>query len=171
MARTISRLLNNIVLRLNRIPNEALKTYRLLIALWLADVAKAYFIIGHYLRLKRAITIVVLRKDGKADYSLLESYWFIALKNTLSKILERVIAEYIADTAEEYALLPQSQMGARKNRSTLSALTLLAYTIKTAWAIWKDFVVSMLSLDISGAYNNIPHKRLLYILRTKGFPK
>jgi len=29
----------------------------------------------------------------------------------------------------------------------------------------------MLSLDISGAYNNVPHKRLLYILRAKGFPE
>ena len=32
MAKTISRLLNNTVLRLDRILNEALKTYRLLIA-------------------------------------------------------------------------------------------------------------------------------------------
>jgi hypothetical protein len=32
MARTISRLLNNIVLGPDRIPNEALKTYRPLIA-------------------------------------------------------------------------------------------------------------------------------------------
>jgi hypothetical protein len=29
----------------------------------------------------------------------------------------------------------------------------------------------MLSLDISGAYNNIPYDRLLYIFRTKGFLK
>ena len=60
-------------------------------------------------------------------------------------------------------------MGARKNHSILLALTLLASTIKTAWAIQKDFVVLMLSLDISGAYDNVPHERLLYILRTKGF--
>jgi hypothetical protein len=60
-------------------------------------------------------------------------------------------------------------MGARKNRSTLSALTLLAATIKSAWAMRRDFVVLMLSLDISGAYNNVPYKRLLHILRAKGF--
>jgi len=53
----------------------------------------------------------------------------------------------------------------------LLALILLATTIKTAWAMRKDFVVLMLSLDISGAYNNIPHERLLYILRAKGFLK
>jgi len=77
--------------------------------------------------------------------------------------------DHIADTVEEYALLPQSQIGARKNRLTLLALILLATTIKTTWAIRKDFIVLILSLDISGAYNNIPYKRLLYILRVKGF--
>jgi len=33
----------------------------------------------------------------------------------------------------------------------------------------RDFIVLMLSLDISSAYNNISHKRLLYILKVKGF--
>jgi hypothetical protein len=33
----------------------------------------------------------------------------------------------------------------------------------------RDFIVLMLSLDISSAYNNISYKRLLYILRVKGF--
>ena len=51
MARTISGLLNNIVLGLDKILNKALKAYRLLIVLWLADVAKACFVIGYYLRL------------------------------------------------------------------------------------------------------------------------
>ena len=105
MAKTISCLLNNIVLRLNGIPNEALKTYRPLIIPWLADVAKACFIIGYYLRLKKAIIIVVLYKESKADYLLLKSYCLIILKNTLSKILKRVITKYIADTAKKYALL------------------------------------------------------------------
>ena len=33
----------------------------------------------------------------------------------------------------------------------------------------RDFIVLILSLDISGAYNNVPYKRLLYILKLKGF--
>jgi len=105
MARTISRLLNNILLGLDRILNKALKTYRLLIALWLVDVAKVYFIIGYYPRLGRAIIIIILYKEGKADYLFLGSYRPIALENTLSKILERVIADYIVDMAKEHALL------------------------------------------------------------------
>src|SRR6266481_1261406 len=95
MARIISRFLNNIVLGLDRIPNEALKTYGPLIVPWLADVARVYFIIGYYLRLKRAIITVILYKEGKADYLLLRSYRPITLENTLSKILKRVIVDYI----------------------------------------------------------------------------
>jgi hypothetical protein len=69
------------------------------------DIAKVYFIIGYYPRLKRTIIIYILYKEGKADYLLLRSYWFIILKNTLSKILEKVVVNYIADIAEKYTLL------------------------------------------------------------------
>ena len=47
----------------------------------------------------------ILYKEGKVDYLFLGSYRLIALENTLSKILERVIADRIADIAKEYALL------------------------------------------------------------------
>ena len=51
------------------------------------------------------IIMFVLRKKGKVDYLLPKSYRPIALENTLSKILKRVVVEYIADIAKEYALL------------------------------------------------------------------
>ena len=60
-------------------------------------------------------------------------------------------------------------MGARKQRSTLSALELLTESIQTVWAAKKK-VVLVLGLDITGAFDNVSHKRLLWILRKKGFP-
>ena len=105
IARIISRFLNNIVLELKRILNKALKTYRLLIVLWLTDIAKICIVIGYYLRFRRAIIIFILYKKGKADYLFLGSYGPIALENTLSKILKRVIVDYIVDIAKEYTLL------------------------------------------------------------------
>jgi hypothetical protein len=108
MARTIGRLSNNTALGLDGILNEALKTCEPLIVLWLADVARACFAIGYYPRLERVMTMFVLCKEGKADYSFPGSYRPIALENTLSKILERVVADCIADIAEEHALLLQS---------------------------------------------------------------
>ena len=47
----------------------------------------------------------VLYKEGKANYLFLGSYRPIALENTLSKILKRVIADCITDTARKHALL------------------------------------------------------------------
>jgi hypothetical protein len=105
MTKTISCFLNNTVLGLDEILNKALKTCRPLIVLQLTDTAKVYFTIGYYLRLSRAIIIFVLYKEGKADYLFLGSYRPITLENTLSKILERVVANYIADIAKEYTLL------------------------------------------------------------------
>ena len=39
--------------------------------------------------------MIILRKEGKADYLFLGSYRPIALENTLSKILKKVIADRI----------------------------------------------------------------------------
>ena len=57
------------------------------------------------MRLKRAITIFILYKEGKADYLFLRNYRSIALKNTLSKILEKVIVDRIVNMAEKHTLL------------------------------------------------------------------
>ena len=106
MAKTINHFLNNTVLKLNRILNKALKTYRPLIVLQLINIAKIYFIISYYPRLKKAIIIFILRKKGKVNYLFLESYCSITLKNTLNKILKKVIVDYIVDIAKEHVLLP-----------------------------------------------------------------
>ena len=89
------------------------------------------FAIGYYLRLKKVIIIFVLRKESKINYLLLGSYRLIALKNTLNKILKRVITECIANIVKEYALLLQSQIRAKKNHLTLSAFILFISIIKT----------------------------------------
>ena len=43
----------------------------------------------------KEIIIVILWKANKKDYSLLGSYWLVALKNMLGKILEKIVVEYI----------------------------------------------------------------------------
>ena len=61
-------------------------------------------------------------------------------------------------------------MGARKQRSTLSAIGLVTVCVEAAWKAQPGCAVSMLSLDLSGAFDNVPHDRLLDILKRKGFP-
>ena len=95
MAKTISCFLNNIIWGLDKILNKVLKTCGLLIVFWLTDIAKIYFVIGYYPRLRRAIIIYILYKEGKVDYLLLKSYYLIVLKNTLNKVFKRVIVDRI----------------------------------------------------------------------------
>jgi hypothetical protein len=116
-------------------------------------------------------TTIVLKKEQKADYSLPGSYRPIALENTLAKLLEKVVADKITAAVEEHNLLPWNQMGARKQRSTLSAIDLLVSTIQTAWKAKKGTVVSMLSLDLSGAFDNVSHERLLWTMSNLGLPQ
>lgn len=77
----------------------------------------------------------------------------------------------MTSVTEEHELLSWNQMGGRKRRSTLSAIDLLTACVETAWKTRPGCVVSILSLDISGAYPSVSHIRLLGVLREKGFPQ
>jgi hypothetical protein len=116
-------------------------------------------------------TTVVLKKEQKADYSLPGSYRPIALENTLAKLLEKAVADKTTAAVEEHNLLPWNQMGARKQRSTLSGLDLPVSTIRTAWKARRGTVVLMLSLDLSGAFDKVSHKRLLWTMSNLGLPQ
>ncbi|KAF7174639.1 hypothetical protein CNMCM6106_000223 [Aspergillus hiratsukae] len=76
-------------------------------------------------RVVRQARTVVLKKPRKESYNQAKSWIPIALLNTLGKVTEAVTARYLQDLAESHSLLPETQMGARRNRSTELALDLL----------------------------------------------
>jgi Reverse transcriptase (RNA-dependent DNA polymerase)/Endonuclease-reverse transcriptase len=154
----------------DEIPNEVLKILGPTIEQDLARAISKAFAEGSLPARFNESTTVALRKEGKGDYTLTGSYRPIALENTLAKLVEKALANRITSAAEEHTLLPWNQMGARKDRSTLSAIGLVTTCVETAWAAKPGSVVSMLSLDLAGAFDNVSHERLLAILRKKGFP-
>ena len=79
------------------------------------------------------------------------------------------MAQRLSSLAEQHRLLLDSQMGNRKDRSTEAALELLLEQIHTVWSS-KKHAASVLSLDISGAFNTVNHTRLLDNLRKKQVP-
>ena len=155
----------------DEIPNEALKAGAEALAGPLAVICQWCFQRGHHPRNMRDSTTLVLRKEGKTDYSLPGSYRPIALEDTVSKVFEILIARRLTVAAEANNLLPDTQMGARKQRSTTTALALRTETVHAAWAQDKGNIVSMLSLDLSGAFDKVSHARLLWIMRRKGLPE
>ena len=114
---------------------------------------------------QRSIT-VVLRKQGKSDYQLAKSYRPVALLNTLGKFLESVVARRISYAVETEGLLPRTHLGGRRGISTDHAIHIIIDRIKTSWGKGKP-VVSLLMLDVSGAYDNVSHARLLHNLKKR----
>ena len=96
---------NNKALGLDGIPNKVLKTVCLDLAEPLAEAISKYLAVGTLLELYKKLTIVVLRKDRKRNYSLPSSYRPIVLENTLAKLVEKIVTNHIATAAEEHALL------------------------------------------------------------------
>jgi len=68
----------------------------------LTEIASYCFINRIILKSLKEFIIMVLRKEGKKDYSLLGSYRLISFENTLVKVLEKYIINIILEAAEEY---------------------------------------------------------------------
>ncbi len=129
--------------------------------------------IGYHPRHFKEASTVILKKPKKTDYSEPKSYRPITLLDTLGKALEAIISRKLNDMAEEYELLPSQQMGARRKRSVETALETLTEAVHTVWNHGKNGggkVVSLLSLDVAGAFDNVSHERLLQNLQTKRVP-
>ena len=82
--------------------------------------------------------------------------------------MEAIAATRLSELAEKENLLPEMQIGFRKSRSTETASFLLTSQLEK---IWKEgMVASLLSLDISGAYDRVLPEVLKKILERKGIP-
>jgi len=168
---TLAKLPNKKAPGPDEIPNEALKLVRKTISPGLSRVLTDFFKLSEIPQSLKESTTIALRKEGKGDYTLPGSYRPITLENTLAKLVEKIVAEILTNIAEKHNLIPWNQMGARKRRLTLSAIKLLIGCIQTAWKTKKFKVVTLLSLDLAGAFNNVSHTRLLHILFKKNVPR
>jgi hypothetical protein len=102
-----------------------------------------------------------LKKPGKGDYSAPRAWQPIAFLNTLGKVLKSVITQQIVSLSEKHNLLPAQHMGACLSRSIHTTLDSLVQQIHTTWQN-KDGVATLLSLDITGAFNRVVPVRLLH---------
>ena len=112
--------------------------------------------------------IIPLKKADR-DYRMASSYRPISLLPILGKALESLMAERISYLTEEKHLLPNTHFGARKLRSTTQALTYLQESIFDSWRCCR--VVSFVTFDVKGAYNNIATKPLLQRMRERQIPE
>lgn len=81
------------------------------------------------------------------------AYRPISFLPTLSKTMEYLIAQEIAQISDAYNLLPGNHFGSLKCKNTLDALVVLQEKINQAWRDKK--VLSLVTFDVQGAFNGI----------------
>ena len=136
----------------------------------LSSLVEASFTLAYYPRRFRAARVVVIPKPNKTTQQReTPGGWRpIALLSAVGKIFEAIIAERITAAAEKAGVLPDGQMGNRKSRSTELAAKVVELVARVSWD--RESLASLLLLDIMGAFDTVNYRRLLHILRKKGFP-
>ncbi len=97
-----------------------------------------------------------------------QSYRLIQLLEVIGKVLEQVQARQLAYIAAKYKLIPPTHFGEVPGKSAQDALLIMMNDVETAWHHNK--VVSMLTYDITGFFDTIPHSYLIETMCTLHIP-
>jgi hypothetical protein len=123
---------------------------------------------GLYYNPWRQFMTVILHKPGKPNYNMPKAYRPIALLNTMAKLLSVVVSKQLMFYAEKYTLLPANHFRGRVKRNAMDMVHLLVHWIRGEWR--KGKVVSVLFLDIKGAFPNTVNDQLIHNLRSRKVP-
>jgi hypothetical protein len=147
------------------IPNRVLHWVLPVIDIYLTNLFNACLHAGYNPRHFQVSVTTVLRKPGKSKYTEPKAFRPVALLNTIGKALESVVAQRLSYAVERFRLLPKNHLGGRRGISCEHVLQIVVDRITKAWQ--KGRSVSLLLLDVSGAYDNVSHRRLLHNLRKR----
>jgi hypothetical protein len=86
----------------------------------------------------------------------------------MAKVLIAVIAENLSRVIEQHQLLPKTHFGGCPGQLTSDAIHYMIDRICTAWR--DNMVVSVLFLDVEGAFPNVVTTKLIHNLRLRRIP-
>jgi ribonuclease HI/endonuclease/exonuclease/phosphatase family metal-dependent hydrolase len=150
------------------IPNVVLQRCVDILSTRLTRIFRAVMELDTYYDPWKEFTTVVLRKPGKPNYEVPKAYRPIALISTTAKVLTSIVAESLSRLVERHHLLPKTHFGGRPGRSTVDAVQYLIHKICSTWRSNK--VVSILFLDVEGAFPNAVTARLIHNLKRRRIP-
>ncbi len=162
--RTIMGLRNTGALGDDAVPVGVLKEMAPALAAPMAHLARRSLTVGWFPSAFKIANVVPIIKKGK-DPSLPASYRPVSLLPVLSKVLESLVQQQLSPYLS--SLLPTSQWGFRKGRSTAAALA-------AAHASWSGHraageVVGVAAFDFSSAFDTIGFGELVSKLDELGF--
>ena len=120
---------------------------------------------GYHPKSQKIAEGVVLDKPGKADYDTPASYRLIVLLETLSKIVERLIANRLSAQARELGLIHNNQCGSVAGVSAFHAVSSLNHEVVITQKL--RLKASTIFLDIKGRFDTVRPAALTEYLRRK----
>jgi hypothetical protein len=164
---TIKRCKSNNASESNDIFNRILKIFMNKLMTHLISLFRVCVALSYHSRCFREIHIIILKKSRKKNYTDVKTYKSIAFLNIFDKVLKSVIARRINDLTKIHDLFFVCQMNERKNRSCETILKLLTKQIHTIWNMSKDKITTLLSMNITKAYNHVLRERLQHNLKKR----
>lgn len=156
-------------------PGTDSSTVRLLRACWVhvAELIRRIFQrclqLSHFPAQWKLAEVAMIPKAGKTDYTSPRSWRPIALLSCIGKGLERTVARRIAWTAMIHKILSPQHGGALPKRSAADLTAALTHDTEAAWAHGKH--VTMVTLDVQGAFDALLKNRLLHRMAQQGWPQ
>ena len=120
---------------------------------------------GNIPQIWKESVVVPILKTGKPNTNT-SSYRPIALTSHTGKLFERIILNRLLHYCNKNDVIPVNQSGFRKGRSTTEHLVKLSTQIKRQFARRKSILATF--FDVSKAYDQVWHTRLLYKLKNIG---
>jgi hypothetical protein len=151
---------NEISFRILRVCFKTLTT--ILISLFQSCIELSYHSIVF-----KMINIITIKKLKKDNYIVLKAYRLISLLNTLSKSLELIIDRKIFYLTKTHRLLLDTQMRIRRSRFIELILKLLTKQIHIVWSQSNDKMITLLSMNVTRAFDTMTHRRLIHNLRKR----
>lgn len=149
------------------VANEALILCVDIIEKHLEHLFEACLRLSYHPKIFKDSRTIALPKPDKSSYTCPKNWRPITLLGALSKVLDKLLANRLTNFALRTGCLPPNQFGL-PGKSTTSALQFLLNEVYTGWSV--DEKVTLLSLDITGAYPRVNRDRLLEAMARKRVP-
>ena len=147
------------------IPYQAIRACADILTPWLTAIYNAVIDTGHVPRQWKVGKVCNIPKPGKSGEEA-KHYRPITLLNCVSKIFEALVTKKISTWAEDKGVLPDSQYGFRKNRTT--SMPLGSLTAKIWNSLNRRQKLTSVSVDLEGAYDRVVPSILIERLEEAG---
>jgi hypothetical protein len=143
----------------------------------LPDLFTALFKFGAFPKEWKHGNCVVVRKVGKENYNLPNSYRPISLLPCMGRVFEKIVAQRIAISGLHSGAVCNTQMGGQAQNSAIDALLRILDRIgrdiskRINYSKKKPLRPVVLTHDIEGAFNNAHPKLLTQIMSQRQMPQ